>query len=489
MKSLQGRMLVAMGTVIAICWAISIAVVVAYHLQTQMSVSDNQMLTLGTRVLLTIPSAKFLSETKPSESNVGADLRLRDPTFVPNKKLTFQVWIDRKRLAARAPDAPAKPLRADFADGFVSRVVEGTAWRVFSVSDATGRICVQVGTLQTEITSEVRTKILVTTAVATSILALVGVVMWCVARRSLRPVAVIQSAVGRRQKFDLTPLPEVALPAELQPLITSFNRLLKQLDEAIEGERRFIGDAAHELRTPLSALQAHTEVALRATSLVEKDIALGKLLAVVRRSTRLSEQLLDLARLGAGEHSPRREQADLGELVVHVAREFDIHAEQSRRSLILSTAFCCISCDVDEIGILLRNLIDNALRYSREGGRVQIGCRPVMRSGEPLVCLNVSDDGPGVPPSERDAIFTRFYRVAGNQARGSGIGLSLVASIAISHGATIETDTTQDARGLTVRVWFPLANGNGLINPTGDAGRHQRVGSAAGSAIPLRTSF
>jgi signal transduction histidine kinase len=266
----------------------------------------------------------------------------------------------------------------------------------------------------------------------------------------------IQAAVRNRRKFDLTPLPVAQLPSEIRPLVESFNHLLDQLDQAMQGERRFIGDAAHELRTPLSALQAQAQVALRATTLADKDAALAKLLAVAERSTRLSDQLLDLARMDAGVHVPQKNLADLSELIMHVGQEFDMQAQQQRRSIILALTPCPIECDVDEIGILLRNLLDNALRYTAEDGRVKISCGYTEHAGEDRVCLEVADDGPGVPEAEHEAIFRRFHRVAGNNGRGSGIGLSLVAGIAQLHDAAIKTGPGLDGRGFSVRILFPL---------------------------------
>jgi signal transduction histidine kinase len=223
----------------------------------------------------------------------------------------------------------------------------------------------------------------------------------------------------------------------------------------VQGERRFIGDAAHELRTPLSALHAQTEVALRATTVAEKDAALGKLLAVVERSTRLSEQLLDKARLDAGVHAPIREWYDLDDIVVHVASEFDVTAQKLGRNIRLDTEPCQIQCDVDEIGILLRNLVDNALRYTGAGGQIQIKCGHQLVGNQRKPFLQVSDDGPGVPEEEQTAIFDRFHRVPGSGARGSGIGLSLVAKIALLHDAAIETCDGIGAPGFCVRIVFP----------------------------------
>ena len=146
--------------------------------------------------------------------------------------------------------------------------------------------------------------------------------------------------------------------------------------------------------------------------------------------------------------------ADLSELTVHVVREFDVFAEQQRRTLIIAATPCQIACDIDEIGILLRNLIDNALRYAPPGGRVRIACGELDASTRQSF-LEVADDGPGVPAAERELIFRRFHRIEGNGGRGSGIGLSLVAGITRLHGASIVTGDGLDGRGFCVRVVFP----------------------------------
>jgi signal transduction histidine kinase len=314
---------------------------------------------------------------------------------------------------------------------------------------------VQIGRPRRVVDEHFRHEGLAAMSVSTLLLGLAGLFMWAVVRKSLAPIEAVANGVKHRQKFDLAPLPSSGLPSEVRPLVESFNQLMRQLDEAVQAERRFIGDAAHELRTPLSALYGQAEVALRASTMAEKDAALVKLLAVAERSTRLSEQLLDLARLEAGTHAPLREPYSLDEIVVHIASEFDIAAKKANRSIQLVTEPCAIQCDVDEIGILLRNLVDNALRYTSTGGHIRIACGHTL-GAEPRVFLEVSDDGPGVPEEQRLAIFDRFHRVPGSGARGSGIGLSLVAEIARLHDADIETGNGLGERGWRVRIVFPV---------------------------------
>ena len=478
--SLKGRLLMVLVGTVTLAWA-GVLLLLFIHTsndRTSVWVWDSKLQAFGTRILLSIPSSKDLLSAKPAgaaasgAADASPRLRLREDAIAGSGELAFQVWVDRRKLVARTPGAPAEPLRPDFVEGFASRDVGGEKWRIYSVSDSTGRVFVQVGNLHSVIDAEMRRKTFIALGLISAVMALVGLLMWGAVCHSLGGIEAIESAVRGRRKFDLTPLPVATLPTELRPLVDSFNHVLLQLDEAVEGERRFIGDAAHELRTPLSALLAHAQIALRATTLAEKDATLVKLLAVAERSTRLSEQLLDLARLDAGANAPQRTEADLSELIVHVAHEFDIAAEQGGRVIQLSTQPCRIACDVDEIGILLRNLLDNALRYTQAGGRVVVSCGCGAEAPGSPVWLDVSDDGPGVPDAERGAIFDRFHRVAGSGERGSGIGLSLVARIARLHQATIETGTGLDGRGLSVRIVFPAPAG-ALPSPgtTGDAPR------------------
>ena len=448
MRSLRARMLLVIGSCIALCWALVLALAVTYTTRGEGFAWDNDLRNIGNRILHSMP---------PGLSTLDA---VKPAVFPPDDKpsydsdTSFQVWSKRTRLVVRAPDAPLTPLRPDFVDGFSTTLIDGQEWRVYSVTDSSGTIHAQVGNLRSTIDAEIRLKVLTVLGISTLLLLLGGALMAWAVQRALRPVVGIGAALRRREKFDLTPLPLQQLPAELHPLVNSFNHLLDQVGQAVQGERRFIDDAAHELRTPLSALQAQAQVALRATTLAEKDAALTKLLAVARRSTRLSEQLLDLARLDAGTHLAHAALADLSELTVHVVREFDVFAEQQRRTLIIAATPCQIACDIDEIGILLRNLIDNALRYAPPGGRVRIACGELDASTRQSF-LEVADDGPGVPAAERELIFRRFHRIEGNSGRGSGIGLSLVAGIARLHGASIVTGDGLDGRGFCVRVVFP----------------------------------
>ncbi len=452
-RSLNAHLLLVIVAVIALCWMGVLAIVLTQISLNRTSTWDEKLEAIATQLLVTIPAdAEF------DEDGLSPGLTLPLSRMPARQPLAFQIWVDRSRKLAGTPGAPVSALQPTFVDGAASTIVEGQRWRIHSATDSTGRVTVQVGNLQSVVDADMRDEAWHALTLATVLLLVAGVVMWFVVGRSLKHVRALGSALRQRRNFDLTLLPLDKLPHEIHLLVASFNHVLEQLNEAVEGERRFIGDAAHELRTPLSALQAQAEIALRATDSAEKDAALRKLLVVARRSTRLSEQLLDLASLHAGAKVRLFTDSDLSSLALHVAHEFEVHASQNRRALYLDLSPCAIRCNVDDIGILLRNLIDNAMRYTADGGKVLVRCGyvPATQPLEALrVYLEVSDDGPGVAESERSAIFVRFHRVAGTPMRGSGVGLSLVAGIAELHQARIETDIGMDGRGLTVRVVFP----------------------------------
>lgn len=448
-RSFNAQMILVIICVIALCWFGTLAAVLTYISQNRASTWDEKMQAIGTQLLMLIPAdSNFDNRARPG-------LQLRKTSQTESDTLVFQVWLNQNRLVVKSPGAPDSPMQTSFADGPATTMVNDVQWRVFVATDVTGRVSVHVASLQSDVDADMREEAVHALTLATFLLVIAGIIMWFVVRKSLKPVSELGASMLHRHSLDLTPLPFEALPKELHPLIRSFNHLLKQVDQAIEGERRFIGDAAHELRTPLSAVQAQAEIALRAENIEDKNSALRKLLTVARRSTRLSEQLLDLARLNAAINAPLRSQADLSELVQHVVQEFEISAIQNKRSLFLDIHPCLIKCNVDEIGILLRNLLDNAMRYTPENGNIIVRCGYVSNDAG-KVYLEVLDDGPGVDPAEYQAIFERFYRARETPIRGSGIGLSLVAGIAELHDATIETSTGLHDRGLKIRIVFPV---------------------------------
>jgi signal transduction histidine kinase len=456
MRSLRVRLFVVLLGTISAVWVISLFCLAQQFSRDSSGWRDQTLGDIARQILLSMPGdVRLLSG--------ATNLRLREappPKAAKIGELIFQVWIkSRREVVVRSPNSSSAPLRPDFTDGYSMQTINGQEWRVYAVSDAENEVQVQVGKPTGELAAELRKWVRIGLGATALALLVLGIAMKLVIRWSLKPVVKVQEAITLRDTLDFDPLPSRDLPDEIRPLVESFNRLLGRLDRAVRNERQFLAEAAHELRTPLAALLTHAQVALRSKTLDEAKTPLEQLVRGVERSARLSQQLLDSARLDvescAGEQAP----LELADIVVVVTREFETMAARKQQAITLDTEPCSIQGNVDDLGILIGNLIDNAVRYTGNGGRIAVRC---ARAGN-AVRLQVLDDGPGVAESDRARIFDRFFRVTGSNERGSGIGLSLVARIAASHTAKIETGTGLGERGFGVSVTFPaLHEENGM---------------------------
>ncbi|MBS0321051.1 MAG: sensor histidine kinase N-terminal domain-containing protein [Proteobacteria bacterium] len=279
-----------------------------------------------------------------------------------------------------------------------------------------------------------------------------ALVAWGV-RRGLAPLDPLRHAVAARSHRDLSPVPTAGVPAEVRPLVAAINDLLARLDEVLGVQNRFIADAAHEMRTPVAGMKAHIELALREEDPARVKASLAHLYVSVERMTRLVGQLLALARnepttVKALELAP----LDLAQVAFDVTTEWVPHAYRHGIDLGFEGAgrHVTIAGDAGRLTELLNNLIDNAIRYSREGGRVTVR---VLTTPTPRV--SVSDDGPTIPVAERERVFERFHRLLGTRADGSGLGLAIVREIASLHGATIRLEDDVDGVGNTFTIEFP----------------------------------
>jgi two-component system, OmpR family, sensor histidine kinase QseC len=443
-RSLKRRLLVGVLLVVSLIWGAWLGMQVVQRTRDHTGVWDATLSETAKEILLSLPSNMEIAVGLPT-------LMLPPAESFKGDMASYQVWLKQKTNALHSPGAPGTPLKPDFRDGFADVTMNGVAWRVYAITDSTGTVQVQLGkryaVLNAELAQWTRSSLLT----AGSMLVLLGCVIWLIVRWSLEPVTAVRQSILARAGLDMQPLPTRELPLEIEPLVDAFNRLLAELDGAVQAERRFIADAAHELRTPLAALLNQAQIAMAARDPAEQHAALLRLQAVAERSGRLSEQLLDLARLESWRAGDSRTPVDLSELVMLVLRDFESAASAKRQQLVVQAQSCPITGHVDGLGILIRNLIDNAIRYTPEGGRIVVQCRP---SPDGAPALSVADSGPGVPREDRPRIFERFYRVPGNSVRGSGIGLSLVSRIALLHGARIEVGDGLDGRGFGISVRF-----------------------------------
>jgi len=367
------------------------------------------------------------------------------------RRVAFQIWEQGKVLRMHSVNAPQQRLSARD-DGFSDAVVDGKGWRVFSAWDGGRRYLVQVGErdeTRREIAAAVAANLLVPLVLA---LPALGLFAWLSIVRTFAPLSHVSRELQERRPDNLAPLSTGGVPLEVAPLVASLNALFARVVRLIENERRFTADAAHELRTPLAALKTQAQVALDATADVERRHALDNVVAGCNRAARLVEQMLTLSRLEPDQFRGRSEPFDLPALARQtiaelapgaLAKGIDIEFEEG--------GSVALKGYPDLIGILMRNLIDNAVRYSDRGSTVHVRATTIDGNAE----LTVTDQGPGIPAPERAKVGQRFYRVLGTGESGSGLGLSIVNRIAELHGAKVSLGEAAQGRGLEVRILFP----------------------------------
>jgi len=338
--------------------------------------------------------------------------------------------------------------------GFADIPAGGIVWRTFGVETRDRIIQVaQPERVRHERAAQAALRsVLPLLAVAPALALVIG---WLVSR-SLAPLQRLAAEVRSRDSSSLQALPEGDLPDEVLPLVQSLNALLDRLGTALAAQRHFVGDAAHELRSPLTALKLQVQVLRRAPDEATRDEAARALTAGVDRATRLVEQLLALARSEAG---PPRDAsaAPLAELVRLAMADVAPLADARGTTLELDVADgaegVAVSGDGD-VAVLARNLIDNAVRYSPHGGRVSVWVGvDAERHAAPV--LQVDDDGPGIPAADREIVFDRFVRRDSAEGQtGSGLGLAIVRQVALRQGADVVLSDAP-AGGLRVRVTWP----------------------------------
>jgi two-component system OmpR family sensor kinase len=335
--------------------------------------------------------------------------------------------------------------------GFSNQRTGDAEWRVFSVR-VRGRV-IQVAQpmrVRERLAAELALRAALPIGLLVPLLALL---VWVIVGRGLRPLESRGRAGRARGGAALAPLAAGNSPAELAPLVGELNSLLTRLGDALEVQRRFVADAAHELRSPLTALRLQTQLAERAGDGAARARAIAELKRGVERATRIVEQLLTLARQGPEPRRGAREPVELVALAQTVVTEFAGLAAHKNIDLGLGRAEpASVVGDPTALRALLANLVDNAVRYTPSGGAVDVDVG--QEDGAAFVA--VSDNGPGIPQAERERVFDRFYRVAGSGEVGSGLGLAIVHEVAERHGARVSLEDRPDG-GLVVRVRFPAA--------------------------------
>ncbi|RKP49608.1 ATP-binding protein [Pararobbsia silviterrae] len=384
-------------------------------------------------------------------SNTNADVApIQNFGEISDDLITVQAWnthgtpILREPADAPLPKQPAGLRTVDYRD---------QRWRVFAVeqSDRFVQVAQPV-----EVRDELALRLAARTLWPLAIL-LPGamVLVLVVVGRGLRPAAALSVQLAARSADSLDPVElRSAVPVELRPLVDALNDLLMRLDVALAQQRTFIADAAHELRSPLTALKLQLQVGVREGSVHGDPATLGRLEARLNRTIHLVAQLLALAREDAAEITPMK-PFDVHALAVRVLTDASIVAEERHIDIGIDTPSVApdgtpwtVAGNEDALRLLLDNLVDNAIRYTQPHGRIDIR----LGRDEAGIWIEVVDNGPGIPELELERVFDRFYRGSETAEQGSGLGLAIARQVASRHRAVLALANNAGRRGLTARV-------------------------------------
>ncbi len=377
----------------------------------------------------------------------------------PDDKVFHSVTDASGRSVSGEGVLPAAPVpRPNGREFFYDAAVDGLPVRVvelrMSAAQAGGRppAIVRVGETLNRRNALAREILLSVILPQALLLAVAGIVVWVGIAHGLAPLERVRRRVAARSHREWSPVAEDDVPGEVRPLLQAIDELVARLDHALTLQSRFISDAAHQLKTPVAALKANVELAMREGDARRAAQALAAANAGLDRVSRLISQLLSLARNEPeAAASIALAPVDLGALVLEAATDWVPAALKRRIDLGFEAAAVPVTVPGDRARLreLLDNLIDNAVRYTPEGGRVTV------RVDADPPSIRVDDDGPRIPPEERQRVFERFHRLLGDAHGGSGLGLAIAREIARIHGAAISLRDDDDGTGNTFKVSFP----------------------------------
>lgn len=439
--SLRRRLLLLILGGVSVLWMVMLAL---SYLDAHHEIDE----LLDAQLAQTAQTLLALASHEAHEGDEGI-AELGDEADKHQHNLRFQIWGTDGVLLMRSQNAPITPLTSH--EGFSDGADQSGQWRYFALWDKSRVLQVQVGEGQEgrdELILQVAWKLLLPGLFG---LPLLGGWVWLATRRGLAPLDAVASQINHRDPAHLDPLAPASAPTEIRPLLQALNGLFGRVRQALLNERRFTADAAHELRTPLAALAAQAQVAQRSGNETERQHAIEQVRIGVDRAAHLIDQLLTLARLDPDQPLADVRPVRLKPLAEEVCAAHGSSAVDKQIALELDAVEAQVPGNATMLQILLRNLLDNAIRYTPCGGRVRV----MLSAAESGVVLQVCDSGPGIPAAERATVFQRFHRGAGQEQPGSGLGLSIVQRIAELHGARLALAEGEGGCGLSISVLFP----------------------------------
>lgn|SRR3990167_2829563 len=408
---------------------------------------DRQLIKITAFIDLLSQSAKTDETTRQKTIDY---LKKAQHTSLEN--FIFQVWSKEGRLLFHSIKSPLSSLK-NTPLGFSDLEIQNNDWRIYATYDANNEtkiIVAEMYNLRRELADDVARNNAYILLVTYPIF---GILVWIIISLALRSITRVTNEISNRASTYLEPVQVHSVPVEIKPLVTELNQLFFRLKLAFERNKRFSADAAHELRTPLAALKTHAQVALKANNENDRTTALEKMIQGVDRSSHVVAQLLTLSRLGEEESLSDMKPVDLHKVATEIiaslaplALEKDIEIELAPPPIEPKVRGNDIA-----LGILIRNVVDNAIRYTPPQGEVKV---EVINAGKHII-LRVTDSGPGIPLELRERVFERFFRMLGTTASGSGLGLAIVTQITKLHHAEVSLHTPARGSGLQVDIAFP----------------------------------
>ncbi|MEY8875886.1 MAG: ATP-binding protein [Leptothrix sp. (in: b-proteobacteria)] len=371
-------------------------------------------------------------------------------------RVAYQVWHD-GALLLRTSSAPQAPM-SSLVRGFESRRIGDDDWRVFAAQATHGGLQIFVGErldARAGILGAVIRNVFAPLAIVLPLLALA---LWWAVRVGLRPLRSLSTLLHARQPGAIGAVQLPTTFTEMQPLLDALNGLFTRIGELLDHERRFNADAAHELNTPIAAIRAQAQVALREGDDALRRHALQATLAGCDRASHLVAQMLQLARIEGGQADAPRERIDLGALSRQVVADHVMTARGRGQRLELDAPDTCpVQGDPLLLATLMRNLIDNALRYSPAQAQIRVRV-DAAHDGQPAR-WSIDDSGPGLTDADLQRLGERFFRVLGNDAPGSGLGWSIVRRVARALELAVSVQRSPTLGGLRVQIDWPAPKG------------------------------
>lgn len=364
------------------------------------------------------------------------------------EEFLVEVWDTEGRSVYRSHEFIHFPLQRQ--RGMFVTPHEGKDWRVYALEVPQGVIQVSQPQHARDIFTRQMALPLLLPMIAQ--IPLIGLFIWLAVGRSLAPLSDISRAIHTRSAASLEPIDSTHIPVEVLPMVQSLNELLKRLKAALQAQQRFTADAAHELRTPLTALQLQLNLLARSRNEESRETAMGKLQSGIDRATHLVRQLLLLARLEPEATTRLRKPVDMAEITRLAIAEHAPQALHKRIDLgLVSADHSLFDGDAESLRVMIGNLLDNAIRYTPEGGRIDVA---VETGAGGNLRVTVQDNGMGIPLAHRLRIFERFHRVNPQQGDGTGLGLAIVKEIVEHHRGTISVSAGEGGSGTCFTVTF-----------------------------------